>query len=89
VEYFPPEVTAVDANVVVDGRVVTSRGPATSTEFALALVEQLHGKEKVEQIAKAMVRILDVLLPLICTCLVARRLTVLFELTTACLFGVH
>uniref|UniRef100_A0ACD5VGM4 Uncharacterized protein n=1 Tax=Avena sativa TaxID=4498 RepID=A0ACD5VGM4_AVESA len=54
VENFPPEVTAVDANVVVDGNVVTSRGPATSTEFALALVEQLYGKEKVEQIAKSM-----------------------------------
>uniref|UniRef100_A0ACD5VUU4 Uncharacterized protein n=1 Tax=Avena sativa TaxID=4498 RepID=A0ACD5VUU4_AVESA len=54
VENFPPEVTAVDADVVVDGNVVTSRGPATSTEFALALVEQLYGKEKVEQIAKPM-----------------------------------
>lgn len=54
VEYFPPEVTAVDANVVVDGNAVTSRGPATSTEFALALVEQLYGKEKAEQIAKPM-----------------------------------
>ncbi|KAM0852316.1 hypothetical protein ACQ4PT_051840 [Festuca glaucescens] len=53
-EYFPPEVTAVDANVVVDGNVVTSSGPATSTEFALALVEQLYGKGKVEQIAKPM-----------------------------------
>ncbi|XP_062182823.1 protein DJ-1 homolog B-like [Phragmites australis] len=54
VEKFPPEVTAVDANVVVDGKVVTSRGPATAMEFALALVEQLYGKEKVEQIAKPM-----------------------------------
>uniref|UniRef100_A0ACD5VKQ4 Uncharacterized protein n=1 Tax=Avena sativa TaxID=4498 RepID=A0ACD5VKQ4_AVESA len=40
--------------MVVDGNVVTSRGPATSTEFALALVEQLYGKDKVEQIAQAM-----------------------------------
>ncbi|KAL6626966.1 hypothetical protein ACP70R_030692 [Stipagrostis hirtigluma subsp. patula] len=54
VEKFPPEVTAVDANVVVDGNVVTSRGPATAMEFALALVEQLYGKDKVEQIAKPM-----------------------------------
>ncbi|TVU22880.1 hypothetical protein EJB05_32601 [Eragrostis curvula] len=54
VEKFPPEVTAVDANVVVDGKVVTSRGPATAMEFALTLVEQLYGKEKVEQIAKPM-----------------------------------
>lgn len=57
-EKFPPEVTAVDANVVVDGNAVTGTGPATSMEFALALVEQLYGKEKVEQIAKPMVRFL-------------------------------
>lgn len=54
VEKFPPEVTAVDANVVVDGNAVTGTGPATSMEFALALVEQLYGKEKVEQITKLM-----------------------------------
>uniref|UniRef100_A0A453EE26 DJ-1/PfpI domain-containing protein n=1 Tax=Aegilops tauschii subsp. strangulata TaxID=200361 RepID=A0A453EE26_AEGTS len=54
VEKFPPKVTAVDANVVVDGNAVTGTGPATSMEFAMALVEQLYGKEKVEQIAKPM-----------------------------------
>uniref|UniRef100_A0A8R7TT33 DJ-1/PfpI domain-containing protein n=1 Tax=Triticum urartu TaxID=4572 RepID=A0A8R7TT33_TRIUA len=58
VEKFPPEVTAVDTNVVVDGNAVTGTGPATSMEFALALVEQLYGKEKVEQIAKPMVSFL-------------------------------
>jgi protein deglycase len=56
VEKFPAEVTAVDGNVVVDGKVVTGRGPATAMEFALTLVEQLYGKDKVEQIAKPMVR---------------------------------
>ena len=60
-EYFPPEVTSVDANVVVDGNAVTGRGPTTSTEFALALVRQLYGKEKAEQIAEQMVRVLAVL----------------------------
>ncbi|KAL6838636.1 hypothetical protein ACP4OV_031350 [Aristida adscensionis] len=54
VDKFPPEVTAVDANVVVDGKVVTSRGPATAMEFALTLVELLYGRDKVEQIAKPM-----------------------------------
>jgi 4-methyl-5(b-hydroxyethyl)-thiazole monophosphate biosynthesis len=78
VEYFPPEVTAVDANVVVDGKVVTSRGPATSTEFALTLVEQLYGKEKAEEIAKTMVRVLALLLPLMCSCPAARQLAVHF-----------
>ena len=56
VDEFPAEVTAVDANVVVDGKVVTARGPAMAMEFALALVEQLYGKEKADQIAKPMVR---------------------------------
>ncbi|KAG2586172.1 hypothetical protein PVAP13_5NG099700 [Panicum virgatum] len=54
VDKFPAEVTAVDANVVVDGKVVTARGPAMAMEFALALVEQLYGKEKADQIAKPM-----------------------------------
>uniref|UniRef100_A0A0D9UYB7 DJ-1/PfpI domain-containing protein n=1 Tax=Leersia perrieri TaxID=77586 RepID=A0A0D9UYB7_9ORYZ len=54
VDMFPPEVIAVDASVVVDGNAVTSRGPATSTEFALALVEQLYSKDKADQIAKEM-----------------------------------
>ncbi|KAJ1282013.1 hypothetical protein BS78_03G017600 [Paspalum vaginatum] len=54
VDKFPAEVTAVDANVVVDGKVVTGRGPATATEFAFALVEQLYGKDRVDQIAKPM-----------------------------------
>jgi 4-methyl-5(b-hydroxyethyl)-thiazole monophosphate biosynthesis len=31
--------------VVVDGNLITSRGPGTAAEFALALVERLAGKE--------------------------------------------
>ena len=31
--------------VVVDGKVVTSRGPGTAMEFALALIELLEGPE--------------------------------------------
>lgn len=54
VDKFPAEVAAVDANVVVDGRVVTGRGPAAAMEFALALVDQLYGKGKVDEIAKPM-----------------------------------
>lgn len=57
VDKFPGEVTAVDANVVVDGKVVTGSGPATAMEFALTLVEQLYGRDKVDQIAKPMVRV--------------------------------
>jgi 4-methyl-5(b-hydroxyethyl)-thiazole monophosphate biosynthesis len=42
-----------DRRVVIDGRLVTSRGPGTAMEFAMVLVELLHGKEKMEQIKQA------------------------------------
>ncbi len=38
--------------VVKDGNVITSRGPATSPYFALAIIEALVGKEKADQIRK-------------------------------------
>ncbi|XP_017770374.1 PREDICTED: protein deglycase DJ-1-like [Nicrophorus vespilloides] len=41
-------------NVVVDGTLITSRGPGTAYNFALTLVEQLVGKEKAQEVAKAM-----------------------------------
>ncbi len=44
--------------VVVDGRVVTSRGPGTALEFALKLVEILFGPDMVEKVnAGVMARI--------------------------------
>ncbi|KAL3698962.1 hypothetical protein R1sor_016984 [Riccia sorocarpa] len=46
---------AVDNRVVRDGLATTSRGPGTSIEFALSLVEQLFGKDKMEEIAKALI----------------------------------
>jgi 4-methyl-5(b-hydroxyethyl)-thiazole monophosphate biosynthesis len=39
-----------EGRVVIDGRLVTSRGPGTAMEFAMALVEILMGREKVEEI---------------------------------------
>ncbi|WP_137887381.1 DJ-1 family glyoxalase III [Pseudomonas sp. 2FE] len=46
--------TFVDQPVVVDGNCITSQGPGTALEFALTLVEQLVGKGKRKEIAKAM-----------------------------------
>ena len=45
----------IDDRVVMDGNCLTSRGPGTAVEFALALVERLYGKEKREEVAAPMV----------------------------------
>jgi 4-methyl-5(b-hydroxyethyl)-thiazole monophosphate biosynthesis len=39
-------VQLVDAPVVVDGKLVTSRGPGTAMDFALELIELLVGRER-------------------------------------------
>ncbi len=41
-------------NVVIDGNVVTSRGPATAMDFALSLIEQLINKNKRDEVATAL-----------------------------------
>ncbi|XP_066993999.1 Parkinson disease protein 7 [Anabrus simplex] len=46
--------TYKEEQVVVDGNLVTSRGPATAFVFALAVVEKLLDKAAVEAVAKAM-----------------------------------
>jgi len=43
-----------EERVVVDGKLVTSRGPGTTFDFALELVRQLVGQEVVDKIAPAM-----------------------------------
>lgn len=43
-----------EGKVVVDGNCITSQGPGTALQFALKLVEILFGKEKAEEVAKAM-----------------------------------
>ncbi|HGY90341.1 MAG TPA: DJ-1/PfpI family protein [Planctomycetes bacterium] len=43
-----------DEPVVVDGQVVTSRGPATALRFALSLVSLLVSEEKASELAESM-----------------------------------
>ncbi|KAF9590218.1 hypothetical protein IFM89_031949 [Coptis chinensis] len=44
-----------DKRVVVDANLITSRGPGTSIEFSLAIVEKFFGHDKAYELAKAMV----------------------------------
>lgn len=47
--------SVAEQRVVVDGKLVTSRGPGTALEFALTLVEQLYGSDKAKEVAGPMV----------------------------------
>ncbi len=42
--------------VVIDGKIITSRGPGTAMDFALTLIESLVGKEKRDEVEKSLVR---------------------------------
>jgi len=46
---------SVASRVVVDGRCITSRGPGTAIEFALALVALLYDQQTADQVASPMV----------------------------------
>jgi 4-methyl-5(b-hydroxyethyl)-thiazole monophosphate biosynthesis len=49
--------TAVTADAIVkDGKVITSRGPGTAMDFALALIENLVGAEKRNEVEAGLVR---------------------------------
>ncbi len=39
-----------EERVVVDGSIITSRGPGTTFEFAYVLIEKLCGREKMEEV---------------------------------------
>lgn len=57
---FPPmcdklsDKSEAENRVVVDGNLITSRGPGTSLEFSLAIVEKLFGRNKALELAKGM-----------------------------------
>ena len=46
--------TASNQRVVVDGNCITSRGPGSAIEFALALIAQLYGEEKAAEVGQRM-----------------------------------
>lgn len=50
-----PDKSRVEDRVVCDGQCLTSRGPGTALEFALALVEALCGQAKRDEVAAPMV----------------------------------
>ena len=52
-----PGLTYVDEPVVIDGRVITSRGPGTAMDFALQLIEVLAGKQKRDEVETGLQRI--------------------------------
>lgn len=47
--------TAVESRVQIDGRIVTSRGPGTTIEFSITLIELLYGKEKADEVSSILV----------------------------------
>ena len=51
-----PATTCLNDAVVVDGRVVTSRGPGTALDFALELIALLQGETKRDQVEAGLVR---------------------------------
>ncbi len=51
-----PATKVLQQPVVVDGRVVTSRGPGTAMDFALELIGQLSGESKRAEVEQALVR---------------------------------
>ncbi len=51
-----PDVDVDLRPVIVDGKVITSRGPGTAMDFSLALIEALEGKAKRDEVEAGLVR---------------------------------
>ena len=51
-----PEVQLLESPVVVDGPVITSRGPGTAMDFALQLIEVLVDSARRKEVEAQLVR---------------------------------
>lgn len=51
-----PGINFIDAPVVKDEKVITSRGPGTAIDFALTLIETLKGLDKRKKVEASLVR---------------------------------
>ena len=51
-----PGIDYQDAPVVIDGKVITSRGPGTAMDFALTLIETLVGKQRRDEVEAGLQR---------------------------------
>lgn len=63
-EQLSSSAITVESRVQQDGNVVTSRGPGTTMELAVALVELLFGKDKADEVSGPLV-ILFILISLL------------------------
>jgi len=50
------DINITPAALQIDGKIITSRGPGTAMDFALALIELLEGPAKKQQVEQALVR---------------------------------
>ena len=51
-----PETQLSESAIEIDGNIITSRGPGTAMDFALTLIELLQGKDKREEVNRALAR---------------------------------